>query len=411
MKSIYKKSLIFLASIGPGLFLVGYNIGTGSITTMASAGADHGMALTWTVLISCIFTFILIVVFGRFTLITGQTSLYSFKMHFGKEVAIFVLLSLVISEMISSIGVMAVMVQAVQEWSRPVTSSGNGFNTIILAALFAGTMIFLLFNGRYSLIEKILTVFVALMGLCFIITMFMVIPDPASVIKGLIPKVPGGVNSGVLVAGMIGTTMGGVIYVVRSITVKEKQWSLSNIKLERKDAFISSLLMFLLSISVMACAAGTLYPNGLHIENAIDMIKLLQPLAGRFAISLFVVGIVCAGLSSLFPHYMLVPLLLSDYNQEKLDFSKTRNKVIMVFYASLGLIVPIFGGRPVFVLIISQALTLVATPLILILMIILQNKKDLMGKYKASLTTNILLLITILFTLLMAVIGVVGMVS
>jgi manganese transport protein len=409
MKSIYKKILIFIASIGPGLFLVGYNIGTGSITTMASAGADHGMSLTWAVFLSCVFTFILIVVFGRFTLITGQTALRSFKIHFGSGITIFVLLSLIISEMISSIGVMAVMVQSVQEWSRPLTSSGQGISTIILAAVFAGTMIALLFNGRYNLIEKILSLFVAIMGLCFIITMFMVIPDASSVIKGLIPRIPAAPNAGVLVAGMLGTTMGGVLYVVRSITVKEKKWNISNLKLERKDALISSGLMFLLSIAVMACAAGTLYPKGLHINNAIDMIKILQPLAGRFAISLFVGGIVCAGLSSLFPHYMLVPLLLSDYQDQKLNFQTTRNRIIMVFYASLGLIVPIFGGRPVFILIVSQALTLVVTPVLLILMLILQNNKKLMGEHKATIKLNIVMSIIILFTIIMTIIGVVGM--
>lgn len=409
MKKIYKKFLLFIVSIGPGLFLVGYNIGTGSVTTMASAGAAHGMSLTWAVLISCFFTFILIVVFGRFTLVTGQTSLRSFRLNFGKGIAVFVLLSLIISEMISSIGVMAVMVQAVQEWSKPLTSSGHGVNTILLAALFAGTMITLLFNGRYSFIEKILALFVGIMGLSFVITMFMVIPDPSSVIKGLIPRIPSQPNAGVLVAGMLGTTMGGVIYVVRSITVKEKNWNISHLKLERKDAFVSSMLMFLLSIAVMACAAGTMFPKGLHVENAIDMIKLLQPLAGRFAISLFVTGIVCAGLSSLFPHYMLVPLLLSDYQDQKLNFHTPRNRIIMVFYASLGLIVPIFGGRPVFILIVSQALTLVATPVLLILMLILQNRKKIMGEHKASATLNITMSVIILFTIVMAVIGVVGM--
>lgn len=408
MKKIYKKFLVFLVSIGPGLFLVGYNIGTGSVTTMASAGASYGMSLTWAVLISCIFTFVLIVVFGRFTLVTGETALKSFKTHFGKGITVFVLLSLIISEMVSSVGVMAVMVQSVQEWSRPITPSGEGINTIILAAFFAGALIILLFNGRYTFIEKILAAFVAIMGLCFIITAFMVIPDASTVIKGLVPNIPAEPNAGVLVAGMLGTTMGGVLYVVRSITVKQKGWNISNLHLEKKDAFISSLLMFLLSIAVMACAAGTLNPIGMRIDNAIDMIKLLEPLAGRFAISLFVAGILCAGLSSLFPHYMLVPFLLSDYNDEELNFSTTRNKIIMVFYASLGLIVPIFGGRPVFVLIVSQALTLVVTPVILILMFILHNKKDLMGKYKPSLISNLIMLVIIAFTIVMTVIGIMG---
>jgi len=372
-----KKISLFFATIGPGLFLVGYNIGTGSITSMASAGASYGMALTWAVLISCIFTYILIVTFGRFTLITGESALQSFKKHFGKLTSGFVLFVLVFTEMVSSIGVMAIVTDVIREWSRPLTSSGEGFNTIILTIIIGVTLVFLLFNGKYNFIENILSVFVALMGICFILTTFMVIPDASSVISGLVPGIPEEANAGLLVAGMIGTTMGGVLYVTRSITIKQKNWSVAELKL----------------------------------ENAIDMIKLLEPLAGRFAISVFVAGIVCAGLSSLFPHYMLVPLLLSDYNNEEFKLSTTRNRSVVVFYAALGLVVPIFGGRPVVVMIASQALTLVITPVVIILMQIIQNKSEVMGNYKMSKAMNGMLILISLFTIYMAVVGTIGIIE
>lgn len=406
-----KKLFVFLSSIGPGLFLVGYNIGTGSVTTMASAGASHGMMLTWAVLISCVFTYFLIVVFGRFTIVTGKTTLESYKEYFGKGISIFVLVTIVFTEMVSSIGVMSIVTDVIREWSRPLTSSGDGFNTIILALFFGSIMVYTLLNGQYSFIEKILTLFVALMGLSFILTSFMVIPDAGAVISGLIPNIPQEANAALIVTGMIGTTMGGVLYVVRSVTVRQKNWALEDLKYEKRDALISSGLMFVLSIAVMASAAGTLFPKGLHIENAIDMIRLLEPLAGRFAISIFVAGIVCAGLSSLYPHYMLVPLLLSDYNNEKLDFKKWRNRLIVIFYASLGLIVPVFGGRPVLVMIASQAFTLVVTPVVIILMMILINKASLMGEYKASKGMNIILGIIFVFSLIMSGIGAVALVG
>jgi manganese transport protein len=319
-----KKILTFLASIGPGMLLVGYNIGTGSVTTMAQAGASYNMMLTWTVLAACVFTYLLLIAFGRFTVVTGETALFSYKKYFGKPVALFVFFVIVFTEMASSIGVMAIVTDVVREWSKPLTTSGEGINTIFLAIIFAGIMVYTMIQGKYSFVEKILTVFVALMGLSFIMTMFMVIPDPGIVIGGLIPNIPKEASAPLIVTGMLGTTMGGVLYVVRSITVKQAKWKLSDFKIERRDALISSSLMFLLSISVMACAAGTLFPKGLHIENAIDMIRLLEPLAGRFAISLFVVGIVSAGLSSLYPHYMLVPLLLSDYLGRRIGFLKNQ---------------------------------------------------------------------------------------
>ena len=378
---------------------------------MASAGADHGMILSWAVLLSCIFTYVLIVFFGRYTLITGESSLQSFKHYFGKKISVFVLIVLIFTEMISSIGVMAIITDVIKEWSRPLTSSGEGGNTIILALVFGGLLVFLLFNGKYGFIEKLLALFVALMGFSFLLTAFMVIPDAMVVITGLVPNIPREANAGLIVAGMVGTTMGGVLYVTRSITVKEKKWTASDFKLEKRDAFVSSFLMFLLSISIMAAAAGTLHPKGLHVENAIDMIKLLEPLAGRFAISVFVAGIVCAGLSSLFPHYMLVPLLLADYENKPLDLSSWRSKAIIIFYAALGLVVPIFGGRPVMVMIITQVFALFVTPLILILMTVLQNRKDVMGELTVRPMTNILLIGIIFFTLFMAVVGIIGIIN
>ncbi|MEJ2634352.1 MAG: hypothetical protein P8184_03555 [Calditrichia bacterium] len=67
---------LFLASIAPGIFLIGYNIGTGSVTTVASTGAAYGMTLIWPLALSCIFTYVLIVAFGRYTAITGDTALF-----------------------------------------------------------------------------------------------------------------------------------------------------------------------------------------------------------------------------------------------------------------------------------------------------------------------------------------------
>ncbi|MGA7305887.1 MAG: divalent metal cation transporter, partial [Rhodothermales bacterium] len=266
----------------------------------------------------------------------------------------------------------------------------------------------LILNGRYSFFEKILAVFVGLMGLSFLATMFMVIPDVSEVIAGMVPSIPKQANTALLIAGMVWTTMGGVLYVVRSILVKEKGWGRDDLRRERNDAFVSVAVMFLLSIAIMASAAGTLHPRGLHIESAIDMVRLLEPLAGRFAISVFVAGIVAAGLSSLFPIILLGPWLLADYNGTERDLKSTPSRIFMLGVVLLGLIVPIFGGRPVLVMIVSQALLTVATPLIILLMLILQNRESALGDDRASTLMNVAMVVIFLFSLVMAGFGLVG---
>lgn len=60
-------------SLLPGIFLFGFTVGTGSITAMAKAGADYGMSLPWAVFICCLITFFLLNLFGKYTIITGET--------------------------------------------------------------------------------------------------------------------------------------------------------------------------------------------------------------------------------------------------------------------------------------------------------------------------------------------------
>src|SRR5436190_11252474 len=95
------KILIALSLIGPGLFLMGYNIGTGSITTMAKAGAEHGMSLFWALLLSCVFTYVLMVAYGQVTLVSGRTALFNIRSQipYGAILAIYIIIALVIGEL------------------------------------------------------------------------------------------------------------------------------------------------------------------------------------------------------------------------------------------------------------------------------------------------------------------------
>ncbi len=403
-----KKILAFLASISPGLFLIGYNIGTGSITTMAASGASFGMKMVLPVLLSCIFTYFLIVIFGQYTIVTGKTVLSSFREYFGTPLTLVVLTLLLASEWVSCMGVMGVVVQVVQEWSRPLTASGDGFSPLWMAIFFGGLIYILFWQGQHRFFERVLAIFVGLMGLSFLLTMFMVVPEPSEVLTGLMPNLPKDTEGFLILSGMVGTTMGGILYVVRSILVQEKGWSIDDLKLEKRDAAISVSIMFLLSIAIMTCSAGTLHPLGQKVENAIDMVQLLEPLAGRFAISIFVSGIVCAGLSSLFPIVLLAPWLIADFTGKPRNMRTLSARLLVFFGVCLGLVVPIFGGRPVLVMIVSQAAGSIVTPLVLLLMMILINKRSLMGDYTAKLPRNALMVFILLFTSFIAIAGIIG---
>jgi len=122
-KSLLKKTGIALAAVGPGLFLIGYNIGTGSVTTMAKSGAEYGMSLFWALVLSCVFTFVLMVAYGKVTLVTGKTALFNIKSEFkyGWILALYILIAMIIGELLALIGVMGIVAELLQEGIKILT--------------------------------------------------------------------------------------------------------------------------------------------------------------------------------------------------------------------------------------------------------------------------------------------------
>ncbi|MDA1311871.1 MAG: divalent metal cation transporter [Acidobacteria bacterium] len=398
------------ASVAPGIFMIGYVIGTGSVTTMATAGADYGMSLTWTLVLASLFTHIMVVALSRLTILTGETTLFTFRNHFGKPVTIFLIGSLMVTQLASIIGVMAIVSDVMREWTAQVTG-GPGIPQIVWAAGFTLLLLGLYWQGRHGFFLKVLALLVTMMGVAFFVTAFMVKPDPAMIIEGLLPSIPDVGNPALLIAGMIGTTMAGVVLVTRSVLVQEKGWTTNDFHEVNRDSGFSMTLLFFINAAIMACAAGTLHIRGMEIERAIDMVRTIEPLAGAAAAALFVFGILAAGLSSLFPNYLLGPWLISDFLGIKRDMSRPAFRILVVSTSLFGLIVPIFGGSPVQIMIASQALSPLVMPLLVLFVWILINKQSVAREHKPSVLLNIGMGVTLVFSTYMLYLAVVGFIN
>ena len=73
-KSFLKKAIAIILGFGPGIFAIGYTIGTGSVTSMIVAGSKFNMQLLWVLLLSCIFSGILMFAYGNYALLTRRNS-------------------------------------------------------------------------------------------------------------------------------------------------------------------------------------------------------------------------------------------------------------------------------------------------------------------------------------------------
>lgn len=390
-----------LSAVGPGLFLIGYNIGTGSVTTMAKSGAQYGMSLFWALVLSCVFTFVLMVAYGQVTLVTGKTALYNIKTHFkfGKALSLYILVALIIGELLALMGVMGIVADLLQEGLRLL--SFPAVNTFWIILVLVIGLYGLLWYGRYQVFEKVLTVFVLLMGLCFIVVLFLVKPSFSAIVRGMIPSIPDEPGAFGLVAAMAGTTCSAAVFIMRSTVVAEKGWTISNLAGEKRDAFVSAFMMLVLSGVIMAVSAGTLNVMGKELENTVDMIHLFQPLGGKIAAFVLILGIAGAGLSTIFPIVLIAPWLICDYTGKKRNIRSPMFRVLMLVGILFSFGMVFLNQRPPALMIFSQAFQACILPAVAIPILILMNRHSLMKDHKATRLMNIALLAVIAFSFIM----------
>jgi len=152
----------------------------------------------------------------------------------------------------------------------------------------------------------------------------------------------------------------------------------------------------------MAVSAGTLHVMGMKLNNTVEMISLFEPIGGRIAALILIVGIVGAGISSIFPIILIAPWLISDYT------GKPRN-IRSPMYRILGLVGILFGfgmqfinTTPPLLMVFSQAFQALILPAVAIPIFILINRKSVMNEHVAGTKMNIGLVGVMLFSLLTA---------
>ena len=116
-KSLLQKIIAIVLGFGPGIFAIGYTIGTGSVTSMIVAGSKFNMQLLWVLLLSCVFSGILMFAYGNYALLTGETALYGFKKHlkYGKVLAILIIVGITFGQWNSLMGILGISSNIIYE--------------------------------------------------------------------------------------------------------------------------------------------------------------------------------------------------------------------------------------------------------------------------------------------------------
>lgn len=405
-----------LRNIGPGIFAIGYTIGTGSVTAMVVAGSQYGMQLLWVLFLSCLFSWVLMEAYGRYYLVTGETALYSFKnrLKLGKLISWLIIVGISFGQWNSLIGILGISSNAIFETLIlffPALAGNEYWAILIIAVTIISIMYTVLLKGSYNLFEKILIIFVTLMGISFLLSFFVVLPDPRVVAAGMIPSIPEVEGGRMLVTAFVGTTMAAATFLSRPLFIQGKQWTKENLADQSKDAKWAAILIFFISSAIMAVAMAAFFEEGKVVTRVLDMVETLEPIAGRFAIVIFFMGTMAAGLSSIFPILMIAPLLIADYQKGELDIKSTQFKVLTGIACLMGLTVPVLGVNPINAQILTQVFNVFVLPIVIVGMMILINKKSLMGEHKAGIGLNLGMGAALVFACIISYNGVVAIVN
>jgi manganese transport protein len=413
-KSFLKKIIAIVLGFGPGIFAIGYTIGTGSVTSMIVAGSKFNMQLLWVLLLSCVFSGVLMFAYGNYALLTGETALFGFKKHlkYGKALAILIIIGITFGQWNSLMGILGISANIIFE-ILAVNFEGLAaykYETVLITAIIIiVTFYLLMLVGKYTFFEKILVIFVTLMGFSFVLSLCFVQPLPMDVIKGLIPTIPDIPGGKMLVAAFVGTTMASATFLSRPLFVKGKGWTIKNLDQQKKDSITAAILIFVISGVIMAVAAGALFYEGKEVTQVLDMANTLEPVAGKWAVSIFFFGALSAGLSSIFPCLLIAPLLIADYQSGTLDTNSRQFRIITAIACLVALIGPAFGANPIEIQILSQVFNVFVLPIVILGIILMLSSKKVMKEYKTNLGVYIGLYAALFFSLVISYNGVLAL--
>jgi NRAMP (natural resistance-associated macrophage protein)-like metal ion transporter len=392
-----------LGKVGPGFVTGAADDDPSGIGTYAQTGAIFGYSQLWLVWFTCPFMIVIQQMCGRIGLVTGKGLAGVIFEHYPKWVLYATVSLLVIANTINigaDLGAMASSAQMLL-----------GLPFSLWLVLITGSIILLEIFVPYKIYSKILK-YLALTLFSYILTALVVKLDWESVFHfTLIPHLTLSTDYLLNIIAILGTTISPYLFFWQASQEVEEEIVSGKIpdigigkpKVKRRDVteknwdtiigmFFSQIIMFF----IIVITAATLHASGAtQIQTASQAAEALKPLAGDFAYLLFAAGIIGTGL-------LAVPVLAgaSAYAvAETAGFKEGLGKKLgraPGFYAVIavstliGMSLDWLNINPIKALYYSAALNGLVAPLLMVLVIIIANKKDVMGRFVNSRVSNIL---------------------
>jgi len=387
--------LVLLSVLGPGVIAAAAGNDAGGIATYSQAGAKFGLSLLWSIAVVTVGLIVVQEMCARMGAVTGKGLAALIRENFGVKVTFFAMIVLLIANFATTVSEFA-GIAAVGELFIP-----HARYYVIPAAI---VLVWLLVSrGSYQKVERILLV-ASLIFITYIITALKIgVPWKAVGINTFTPHLSAlpwrDSKSGLLlmVVSLIGTTIAPYMQFYQQSAVRDKGVQMRDYALTKWDTIVGCILSNIVAAFIIVACYGTLYlHNQRDIADAKDAALALVPLAGVFvAYGLFAFGLLNASLMAA----VIVPLSTAYAVTESLGWESgmgRRIRELPLFYGTYGVLILASGLVVLFsnssligIIIQAQVVNCALLPIELILMLILINRRRIMGKYRNTLWDNV----------------------
>lgn len=386
--------LKLISIVGPGIIAVNAGNDAGGIATYASVGASYGYSMLWSLVIITLSLAVIQEMNARMAVVTGKGLSDLIRESFGVKWTFFAMVILLIANFGVVLGDFAGIAASMELF---------GVSKYVSVPVCAIIIWLLVTKGSYKRVEKIFLMFTfAFFG--YIISAFLARPDWSKVGSSLIsPSMS--LDKGYILSliGLIGTTITPYMQFYLQSSIVDKRLSVEDYKYEKLDVYLGAFWGDAVSLFIIVCTAATLYKAGISVDSAQQAAMALEPLAGRYAFILFGAGLFGASVlaASVIPLSTSYAVCEAFGWQSGVDCTMQEAPIFfgiytfMVAFASALILIP--GISLMKLILITQRLAGVLSPVILIFMIILVNRKDIMGKHVNNKLQNIISITTVAF--------------
>jgi len=377
--------LLFFAVLGPGFITANVDNDAGGILTYSQAGAQFGYTLLWTMLPITLALIVVQEMCARMGVVTGKGLSDLIREEFGLRITFITMLLLVIVNFGNVVAEFSGIAGSLQLFHV------SKYISVPVCALLVWLLVV---KGDYKSTEKIFLV-ASVVYISYILAGVLSGPSWHEALISTVKMPPKSVwkerTYVYLVIGVIGTTIAPWMQFYLQSSIVEKGISVKDYAACRLDVIVGSLFTDIVAWFIVVACAATLYVHGLGaIEVPSDAAEAMKPLAGPYAFLLFAFGLFNASLfaASILPLSTAYTVCEGLGLESGVDKSFDEAPVFYWLYTLLiagGAGVVLMPNFPmVKVVILSQVLNGILLPVVIILMLILINRKDLMGEHVNS---------------------------